>query len=147
MQNKYVGDLGDFGKFGLLRALCSPVEPAGASPISLALLNPPTQPGLSGPVSRRQRIEDHDTHRLKSALYEEVNRALSLEPRLYGALGIIFVILGVMIATIGALFASPLLTKLLHPGPVLVALVLTSLTVSLISLVLVGCITWPRRRR
>lgn len=96
---------------------------------------------------KRQRIEAHDTHSLKSALYEEVNRALSLEPRLNGALGIIFVILGVMIATIGALFASPLLTKLLHPGPVLVALVLTSLAVSFTSLVLVGCVTWPRKHR
>ena len=38
MQNKYVGDLGDFGKFGLLRALCSPVEPAGASLISLGIV-------------------------------------------------------------------------------------------------------------
>ena len=25
MQNRYTGDIGDFGKYGLLRALCSPV--------------------------------------------------------------------------------------------------------------------------
>ena len=32
MQNRYVGDLGDFGKYGLLRALCSPNE-ADAGPV------------------------------------------------------------------------------------------------------------------
>ena len=31
MQNRYVGDLGDFGKFGLLRALCSCSETGNGS--------------------------------------------------------------------------------------------------------------------
>ena len=38
MQNRYVGDLGDFGKFGLLRALCPLGGPAGASPLSLGIV-------------------------------------------------------------------------------------------------------------
>ena len=38
VQNRYVGDLGDFGKFGLLRALCSSSEPAGVSPLSLGIV-------------------------------------------------------------------------------------------------------------
>ena len=38
MQNKYIGDLGDFGKFGLLRALCSTGKSAESSPLSLGIV-------------------------------------------------------------------------------------------------------------
>ena len=48
MQDRYAGDLGDFGKFGLLRALCQPRE---GIPISLAVvwyLNPGEDTGNDG---------------------------------------------------------------------------------------------------
>ena len=38
MQNRYVGDLGDFGKFGLLRALCANSEGGNRSPLSLGVV-------------------------------------------------------------------------------------------------------------
>ena len=38
MQNRYVGDLGDFGKFGLLRVICSSGEVPGVSPLSLGVV-------------------------------------------------------------------------------------------------------------
>ena len=38
MQNRYVGDLGDFGKFGLLRALCANSEVGNRSPLSLGVV-------------------------------------------------------------------------------------------------------------
>ena len=37
MQNRYVGDLGDFGKYGLLRWLCLPGRKAEDHPLSLSL--------------------------------------------------------------------------------------------------------------
>src|SRR5947207_14751363 len=36
MQNRYVGDVGDFGKYGLLRALSSPLR--GRPPLSLGVV-------------------------------------------------------------------------------------------------------------
>lgn len=38
MRNNYVGDIGDFLKFGLLRALCSPPSPDGLPKLSLGLI-------------------------------------------------------------------------------------------------------------
>ena len=38
MQNRYVGDLGDFGKFGLLRALCSCSETGNGAAMSLGVV-------------------------------------------------------------------------------------------------------------
>ena len=38
MQNRYVGDLGDFGKFGLLRALCASGEGENRGPLSLGVV-------------------------------------------------------------------------------------------------------------
>ena len=37
MQNRYVGDLGDFGKYGLLRALCSPNRVDAGPALSLGI--------------------------------------------------------------------------------------------------------------
>ena len=38
MQNRYVGDLGDFGKFGLLRALCANSGAGDRRPLSLGVV-------------------------------------------------------------------------------------------------------------
>ena len=38
MQNRYVGDLGDFGKFGLLRALCAITETGVPRPLTLGVV-------------------------------------------------------------------------------------------------------------
>ena len=38
MQNRYVGDLGDFGKFGLLRALCAHTKADHFGPLSLGVV-------------------------------------------------------------------------------------------------------------
>ena len=38
MQNRYVGDLGDFGKYSLLKALCSPNQPDGGQAFSLGVV-------------------------------------------------------------------------------------------------------------
>ena len=38
MQNRYVGDLGDFGKYGLLRALCVPGDALGGPELSLGIV-------------------------------------------------------------------------------------------------------------
>ena len=38
MQNRYVGDLGDFGKYGLLRALCSPRDDPDGTVLSLGVV-------------------------------------------------------------------------------------------------------------
>lgn len=38
MQNRYVGDVGDFGKYGLLRTLCGPATPTPAPGISLGVV-------------------------------------------------------------------------------------------------------------
>ena len=38
MQNRYVGDLGDFGKYGLLRALCEPRDDPDGTVLSLGVV-------------------------------------------------------------------------------------------------------------
>ena len=38
MQNRYVGDIGDFGKYGLLRALCSPLSGSEGRRLSLGVV-------------------------------------------------------------------------------------------------------------
>ena len=38
MQNRYVGDIGDFGKYGLLRSLCSPHAATGSPQLSLGVV-------------------------------------------------------------------------------------------------------------
>ena len=38
MQNRYVGDLGDFGKYGLLRALCDPRDDPDGTVLSLGVV-------------------------------------------------------------------------------------------------------------
>ena len=38
MQNRYVGDLGDFGKFGLLRALCANTDTGIPRPLTLGVV-------------------------------------------------------------------------------------------------------------
>lgn len=96
---------------------------------------------------RRQHIDEHDRHRLKSALFEEVNRALALEPKFYSAVSITLVIVGILIAAIGALFASAFVKELAQPDNILVALALVSLMVSIASLVLVLCLSSPKGRR
>ena len=96
---------------------------------------------------RRLSIEEHDTHHLKSALFEEVNRALALEPKFYGAISIIAVIVGIIVAAIGALFASAFIKELGQLSNVLVALALASFVISISSLILVLCLSSPNRRR
>jgi hypothetical protein len=38
MQNRYVGDVGDFGKYGLLRALCNPGPGDSGAPLKLGVI-------------------------------------------------------------------------------------------------------------
>ena len=38
MQNKYVGELADYGKYGLLRALCNPKKSDGRRSLSLGVI-------------------------------------------------------------------------------------------------------------
>ena len=66
MQNRYVGDLGDFGKYGLLRSLCTPTG-AGAWPsLSVDLtwdqtqsknVNEPTCPGYTLPLWPPEEVD------------------------------------------------------------------------------------------
>ncbi len=60
---------------------------------------------------RRGTIDQHDIHRLKSAPFEELTRLLNLEPRFYGAFGLMFVILALIIAIVGVIVASPIFDK------------------------------------
>lgn len=69
MQNKYVGDVGDFGKYGLLRALCGVTEPGRKLTVGVAWYLTPDdeQPGgtldgyLSSTTRNDKRFRDCDT--------------------------------------------------------------------------------------
>ncbi len=54
MENRYVGDVGDFGKYGLLKALCLPSKVSGDYNLSLGVVwyLVPDEPGSDGRHTR-----------------------------------------------------------------------------------------------
>ena len=68
MQNRYVGDVGDFGKYGLLRALCAPAgnnsvtRPAWWSLVPRPLARPTTKTAKHAQLSlEKSRWTNHLT--------------------------------------------------------------------------------------
>ncbi len=55
MQNRFVGDIGDFGKYGLLRALCDPSD--GDRPLKLGVVWYLTPNGTDGAGQRTEYLE------------------------------------------------------------------------------------------
>lgn len=77
MQNRYVADVGDFGKFGLLRALRGITDPDDGPCLSLGVVwyRPSKEEGPSGDGSKRGYLEPS-----KRPLYE------ACDPKLFGRL-------------------------------------------------------------
>ena len=77
MQNRYVADIGDFGKFGLLRALMGITDPDDGPCLSLGVVwyRPSKEAGPSGDGSKRSYLEPS-----KRPLYE------ACDPELFGSL-------------------------------------------------------------
>ena len=67
MQDRFVGDIGDFGKYGLLRALCAPSPPDRGDPLLLGVV------WYRTPDAGVEYLNNHDDYR-------------QCDPVLYGAL-------------------------------------------------------------
>ncbi len=97
--------------------------------------------------ARRRTIDQHDSNRLKSAPFEELNRLLNLEPRFYGALGLMFVILTLIIAIVGVIVASPVFDKVGELKNIWLPWMITLSAVTFASLALNIFIIWRFRPR
>ena len=96
---------------------------------------------------RRRSIDEHDIHRLKSAPFEELNRLHQLEPRFYGVIGIMLVMLTIIITAIGIIAASPFIDKLGELDSKLLTWVMVFSGIGIISFVLNVVILWRVRPR
>ena len=97
--------------------------------------------------ARRRTINQHDSYRLKSAPFEELNRILNLEPRFYGALGLMFVILALIIAIVGVIVASPVFDKVGELENIWLPWMIALSAVTCASIVLNLLIIWRFRPR
>ena len=95
----------------------------------------------------RRSIVEHDVHRLKSAPFEELNRLLNLEPRLYAALGIMFVILTLIAAIVGVIVASPVVDGFGELDNIWLPWIMALSAVTVVSIILNLVIIWRFRPR
>ena len=97
--------------------------------------------------ARRRTIDEHDSKRLRSALFEELNRLLNLEPRFCAALGIMFVIFALIIAISGVIVASPVFDSIGKLENIWLPWMIALSAVTSVSLVLNLFIIWRLRPR